>query len=446
MNTVSALSALIQQKPTGGTTMPAKRPVNILGRDDLLREIQQHAQAGLANGEAFLVVINVADTKKYDEIIRIFGYKFADDILVLRTEDLKTILPGIPIYNVGFWSVGFIIDPTRTENHNLFLNQLVAQLEEPVICRGVPIPIKAGVGVCDLNKGLGSAEDLLQSTFLAGQVSGRLPKTWTECNYDLENDHRRAFSIIADVQTSLGNASDFKLSYQPRIDLRSGQCTGAEALLRWSHPVLGQVAPYEFIPLVEMTGLIRHLTSWVLSDAIRQTLRWHDLGFMLKTSVNISIKNLEEDDFVQQIDGLLAHHKLEPKYLELEFSESGVTVDHDMAFKKLSALRNLGLDIATDDFGTGENSFVGLLSNPANIIKIDRSYIASFGQSVQSQAMVKSMINMAHELGMVVVAEGVETAETLASLAALSCDYAQGYYICPPVSVREFESRYVKLG
>jgi EAL domain-containing protein (putative c-di-GMP-specific phosphodiesterase class I) len=446
MNTLNALPALIQPRPAGGTVGPAAKPVNILGRDALLGEIQRHRQAGLADGEVFLVVINVADTKEYDEIIRIFGYEFADDILVLRAEDLKSILPGIPIFNVGFWSVGFNIDPTRTENHWRFLDQLVDQLQRDVICRGVPIPIKAGVGICDLKKGLGSAEDLLQSTFLAGQVSGRSAKGWTECSYELEDDHRRAFSIIADVQASLNSGTDFKLSYQPRIDLRSGQCIGAEALLRWRHPVLGQVAPNEFIPLVEMTGLIRHLTSWVLTDAIRQTLRWHDMGFMLKTSVNISMKNLEEADFVEQVGGLLAHHRLAPQYIEFEFSESGVMADRDLAISRLGELRDLGLSIATDDFGTGSNSFTGLLSNTANIIKIDQSYIGPSSAGTPNQAMVKSMINMAHELGMVVVAEGVENAESLASLKALSCDYAQGYYICPPVSVQDFETRYVKLG
>jgi EAL domain-containing protein (putative c-di-GMP-specific phosphodiesterase class I) len=412
-------------------------------REALLREIQRLNGANLLPEQIFLVVVSAADIKRYDDIIRIFGYKFAEAMLTIRLEDLKSMLPDIDFYQVGFWSFGFIYDSIAMGDHKVFLDSLVEKLELPVICRGIPIPIKAGVGVCDLRKDLGSSEDLLQSTFLAGQVSGTSASEWVSCE-DAKDDHRRAFSLIADVFQALTTPDEFELNYQARIEMKTRGCTGVEALLRWRHPVLGVVSPGEFIPLVEMTGFIKPLTGWVLSKAMAQAAAWHKRGYLLNMSVNISAKNLEEPDFVPLLREKLNYYGLAPHFLELEFTESSLFFDQIAARNKLMALRELGVNIATDDFGSGQDSFTGLAANPANIIKIDRSHIATFGEGSRTQTIVKSMITMAHDLGMIVVAEGVETGETLELLAKLSCDYAQGYFMCRPMLVEEFDAWYVK--
>jgi EAL domain-containing protein (putative c-di-GMP-specific phosphodiesterase class I) len=423
--------------------------ITLQGREELLRAMQAIDQKTLAENNAFLVVINIADTKEYDEIIRIFGYKFADDILQVRLASLDFLTSNTTLYAIGFWSIGFILRPNSFESfrhfmdksspaHHIFLKRLVGKLDEPVICRGIPIVIKSGIGICDLMRGLGSAQDLLQATFIAGQVRNRVALGWNVCNYDLAADNRRAFSIISDVAQALAAPDEFELVYQPRIDLHSGKCIGAEALLRWRHPQLGLIPPNEFIPLVEMTGLIRELTNWVLGHAIRQAVLWQANDLNLKISVNVSVKNLDEDDFCERILMLLAHFKLEPSRLELEFSEAQAFSDIPSAMRTLEALRDRGVGIAIDDFGTGHNSFGDLQMTHANILKIDDSLLRALRGDVQRQNVVQSMIALAHANGISVVGEGVETAEVLELLSSWRCDCAQGYFIGRPMYQGEF--------
>ncbi len=413
-------------------------PETLRDRADLLREINLVRQEHLAERQAFLVVINIADTKKYDEIIRVFGYKFADDLLSIRLADLEFITRRQSAFRVGFWSVGLVFQADDSRDYDTMLARLIAMLAKPVICRGIPVSIKGGVGVCDLARGLGSAEDLLQATFLAGQSGAELSSGWAECNYDLSDDHRRAFALIAHAESSLQTAFEFELSYQARVDLRAWRCIGAEALLRWHHPTLGLVMPNEFIPLIEMTGLVRELTAWVLTRAVSQTAKWHAEGYKLKTCVNISAKNLEEADFVGRLGLLLQEHKLAPEYLELEFSERDRFDNMQDAEQRLRELRELGVSLSLDDFGTGPNGFTSLENIPASVVKIDRRLINSVLDNAKQQALVKSLIRLAHEMGMQVVAEGLELPVTLKMLQDWNCDAAQGFLINRPMPAEAF--------
>jgi EAL domain-containing protein (putative c-di-GMP-specific phosphodiesterase class I) len=404
----------------------------------LLREIYLASQEKLQERQVFLIVINLADTKNYDEIIRIFGYKLADDLLNIRLADLEFVGNRQTAYRVGFWSVGLIFRARHKQDYEVEMERILSVLIQPVICRGIPISIKAGVGVCDLMKGQGAAEDLLQATYLAGQAGAALPCGWTECSYDSTVDHRRAFALISDAAHSLATPYEFSLRYQARVDLKTGRCDAAEAFLRWRHPTLGTVMPDEFIPLVEMTGLIRELTFWVLTSAIAQTANWHALGHKLKICVKISVKNLEEDDFAKRLKALLETHKLAPEFLELEFSERRAVPDIDGARSRLRELRDIGVHVSIDDFGTGTNSFGALESFTANAVKIDRRLIHSIVDNPRRQALVKSMIRMAHDLEMYVVAEGVETPAMLEMLVAWRCDYAEGFVINRPIPAEAF--------
>ena len=413
-------------------------PETLRDRMDLLREINLVRQGRLVERRLFLIVINIADTKKYDEIIRVFGYKFADDLLGIRLADLEFITRRQPAFRVGFWSVGLVFQADDERDYEAALSRLLSMLAKPLICRGIPVTIRGGVGVCDLARGLGSAEDLLQATFLAGQAGAELPSGWLECNYDLSDDHRRAFALIAEAEASLATNSEFELSYQARVDLRSWRCMGAEALLRWHHPTLGLVMPDEFVPLIEMTGLVRELTAWVLTRAVAQTASWHAEGFNLKTCVNISAKNLAEPDFVGRLVALLEHYRLPPAFLELEFSERHRFENIEDAEQHLRALRELGVGLSLDDFGTGPNGFTSLETIPANVVKIDRRLINSVANSARQQALVKSLIRLAHEMGMQVVAEGLELPATQKMLLEWGCDAVQGFLINRPMPAEPF--------
>ena len=406
----------------------------------LLREIVAAQQEKTPERSIFLIVINIADTKNYDDIIRIFGYKFADDLLQIRLADLDLIRHLRPAFRVGFWSIGLIYRATGDDDLKSAWAELNALLAKPLICRGIPIPIKAGIGICDLMKSPIAAEDLLQATYLAGQAGAASAKGWAECNYDLAEDHRRAFTLISDASRALATPGEFQLSYQARVTLRSGQADAVEALLRWYHPELGRITPDEFIPLIEATGLVRDLTHWVLAYAIAQAAQWHSNNQKLKICVKISTASLEDDDFVSRLRELLETYAFLPAYLELEFSERRNFTNIPVARGRLQELREIGVNISIDDFATGTNSFWFLENVPANILKIDRQVIKSLPDNPKHQALVKSMIRMAHELDMEVVAEGVETAAVRDMLHGWNCDFAEGFLINRPMPADAFIS------
>jgi EAL domain-containing protein (putative c-di-GMP-specific phosphodiesterase class I) len=411
----------------------------------LLREIQQARQDNIPERMIFLIVVNFADTKNYDEIIRVFGYKFADDLLHIRLADLEFITRQQMACRVGVWSAGFIFRGRTPKDYEAALEQLSDILAKPVICRGIPVIIRAGIGICDLAKGLGAAEDLLQATYLAGQAAADSADSagWAECQYDdLEADHRRAFTLISDAENSLATPNEFSLRYQARINLKTGGSDAVEAFLRWRHPTLGIITPDEFIPLIEATGLIRQLTFWVLSNTIAQASKWHVMGYPTKICIKISAKNLSELDFYDRLKALLEAYHLDPALLELQFSERRHISDIANARDRLIKLREIGVNISVDDFGTGASSFTSLEQFPANAIKIDRRLIHSVVDHPRQQALVRSIIRMAHELGMYAVAEGVETQAILELLIAWHCDYAEGYLINRPMPADSFTEWY----
>ncbi len=404
----------------------------------LLREINLACQEKRPVGQVFLVVINMADTNNYDEIISIFGYKLADDLLNIRLADIEFLSARQPTYRVGFWSVGLVFRAQNTPEYQAALEKLIRVLAKPVICRGIPVGIRAGVGICDLMKSTGAAEDLLQAAYLAGQVGAKSAAGWAECNYDLTTGHQRAFTLIADAENSLATAHEFSLRYQARIDLKTGRANAVETFLRWRHPTLGMVMPDEFIPLIEMTGLMRELTNWVLANALAQLASWHSLGFKLRISVKISPKNLEEVDFVLRLEELLKTHGIAPSFLELEFSERHKFTDMELTRTRLRELRQMGVSVSIDDFGTGINSLSSLENLPVSALKLDRRLVHSVVDNARQQALVKALIHMAHELDIYVVAEGVENQAMLEMLLAWRCDFAEGYLINRPMPAEAF--------
>ena len=411
----------------------------LVSRERLLQDLQSIRQKPIVAGDVHLIIINFVDSKAYDNIIQIFGYKQADNIQTIRLENLKVLTRKMTVYQIGVWSIGLIYAAGKNEAPEEFFDALVSHLAKPIICRGIPMPIKAGVGVYDLAMGLGSTEDLLQSTYIASQASSRMASAWVTCDYHYAENHQRAFALIADVSYSLASTNEFELCYQPRFSLKTGKCIAAEALLRWRHPSYGSVTPNEFIPLVEMTGLIREMTEWVLTRAIAKTVQWHKHGYHLKVSVNISVCNLQEVDFVERVRKLLAHFGLRPEYLELEISESQSFVDWDIAHSQLESLRAMGVGVAVDDFGTGSNSFSYLQTVPVSAVKIHQSLVQTMKGNPKNQAVVKSIIGLAHALGVECVAEGVETQEANMLLESLDCDYAQGYYLGRPMYTVDFD-------
>jgi diguanylate cyclase len=239
--------------------------------------------------------------------------------------------------------------------------------------------------------------------------------------------------LLGDLRRAL-DTDELFMAYQPKVDLRTGAVVGLEALLRWQHPVHGLIPPADFIPVAEQTGLMRQVTARVLGLVAAQLATWRTEGQELPVAVNLSARNLLEPDLDTAVSGVLAAHGLPASLLEFEITESAIIEDPVKATEMLRKLTDLGVSVAVDDFGIGNTSMSQLGTMPLRTIKIDRSFVTNLAHDAAGQVLVKAIVDLAHEFGLVAVAEGVEDVEVINKLKSMGCDVAQGYLWSRPVA------------
>jgi EAL domain-containing protein (putative c-di-GMP-specific phosphodiesterase class I) len=243
---------------------------------------------------------------------------------------------------------------------------------------------------------------------------------------------RSYLSLLGEMRAALGGGQ-FELDYQPKLALRTGLIAGLEGLVRWNHPVRGRVPPSEFIPFAEQTGFMREITRWVVGCGARFSRTLAATGPGLTVSVNVSALDIQNPEFAREVLDLLRAASSDPKRLCLEITESGVVSESEAAMKNLRAIARLGVKLSVDDFGTGYATLKQLQQLPVNELKIDRSFVTGIQRNRGNLAIVRSTIELGKQLGLKVVAEGVETLEELRCLARLGCDEVQGYYLSKPL-------------
>jgi EAL domain-containing protein (putative c-di-GMP-specific phosphodiesterase class I) len=246
-------------------------------------------------------------------------------------------------------------------------------------------------------------------------------------------------ALLGDLRRAL-DLGQLLLHYQPKVSISTGEVVGAEALVRWAHPDRGLLFPDTFIPLAEHTGLIGPLTRYVLDAALAQARVWADAGQPLTVSVNLSARNLLDDGLPDQVAELLSVHGVPAELLELEVTESAIMTEPIRAQRLLQALAGLGVRLSIDDFGVGYTSLGQLKTLPVTELKIDRSFVMTMAEDISNALIVHSVIDLGHNLGLTLVAEGVETELALTALAGYGCDVAQGYHLCRPIPVDAFDS------
>jgi EAL domain-containing protein (putative c-di-GMP-specific phosphodiesterase class I) len=233
----------------------------------------------------------------------------------------------------------------------------------------------------------------------------------------------------------------FRLHYQPQVELRSGRLVGAEALIRWRDPALGEVAPARFIPVAEDSGFIIALGDWVLTQAVRQAAAWHQRGMAMPIAINVSALQFQQPQFVERVAAVLAASRLPPPLLELELTESILVRDADEALQRLRALARIGVRLSIDDFGTGYSSLAYLKRFPIDKLKIDRSFVRGLPGDDSDGAIVVAILQMAGALGMKVIAEGVESESQRRFLLDAGCHEFQGFLYAPALDSLSFEQR-----
>jgi diguanylate cyclase (GGDEF)-like protein len=305
-------------------------------------------------------------------------------------------------------------------------------LEEPFALRGVALTLEASIGVAvypddgrDLTTLLRRADVAM---YEAKQSGSRIE------SYARERDpySPERLALLAELRQAI-DRDELVLHYQPKVSLSDGKVIGVEALVRWNHPVRGELAPGEFLPLAERTGLIADLTRWVVRSALAQCRAWADEGVRLPVAVNLAAANIVDATLPQAVGALLEEYELPGALLECEISEHTVMSDPRRATEVLAQLRALGVRLSLDDFGTGQSSLSYLKRLPLDEVKIDRSFVMGMVRDEGDAAIVRSTIDLARHLGLEVVAEGVESAEIYDDLAQLRCDVAQGFFLSRPI-------------
>ena len=256
--------------------------------------------------------------------------------------------------------------------------------------------------------------------------------------YDRERDPYQPvrLSMIAELRRAI-ETDQLRLHYQPKVDFSTGAVSGFEALVRWTHPKHGPLSPELFVPLAEQSGLVNPLTRWVLREALKQAQIWQRSGLDAAIAVNLSAKNLQTTDLAEQLDRMLIESEVPPERLVLEVTESAIMTDHTRAREILEQLHGRGVEISIDDFGTGYSSFANLRRLPVSEIKIDKSFVQCMTTCAEDRVIVDSVVALGHNLGLNVVAEGVENQAAWLALADLRCDIAQGYFLSRPLPAEQ---------
>ena len=408
-------------------------------------EARHDPLTGLPNRELFRLRLEAAtrrddggavvllDLDRFKEVNDTLGHHAGDELLTIVAQRLSDALrTDDTVARLGGDEFGLLLRGVDDEHRaKQMLNVVLERLSEEVVLDGVPLTIEASVGVALLPRHANDVESLLRCAD-AAMYSGKRGTAGVVV-YDPSVAPRatRHLTIQRDMRKAI-EEGELVLHYQPKIDLETGRTTGQEALLRWQHPALGLLPPVEFLPAVENSGLIDPLTEWVLRRALDDCSRWTAEGRDWDVAVNVSARNLESPLFVGTVTRLVADSGVDPRLVHLELTETALAVDVAATAVTLDALALAGVRVALDDFGVGYASLSHLRTLALSEVKIDRAFVMGLEHSDEDREVVRSLILLAHGLGLTVTAEGVETSSGAEWLRSVGCDSAQGFYFARP--------------
>ncbi|MBL8344336.1 MAG: EAL domain-containing protein [Rubrivivax sp.] len=385
------------------------------------------------------------DLDGFKEVNDTLGHPVGDAVLRAVSDRLGSRLPaGATLARVG-GDEFVVLQPAASEAAESLAETLCNLVAQPISHREHVVHLGASVGIASHPADATDRDELLRRAdvaMYAAKAAGR--GRWRRYADTMDAQATERAWITRELRAALerGTETPLELHYQPRVDPRDGHVSSTEALVRWTHPERGAIAPMRFVPVAEETGLIDRLGAFVLHAALAQQRRWRDAGVASgRVAVNVSARQLRDPGFTSAVLAALQRHGLQPADLELEITESLFAGDASSVQRALQPLREQGVWVALDDFGTGYSSLSALQSLPIDVLKIDRSFVIELGVRDSAQAVVRSIIALARALGKRVVAEGVETAEQERQLLALGCDEFQGYLYARPLPPAPFEAR-----
>ena len=416
-----------------------------LAQHDTLTDLPNRAtflefvDAAIAAGDDPPVAVAIIDLDRFKEVNDTLGHQYGDQLLTQLARRLAEHLRGRDrVARLGGDEFGIVLRDTSEPEAALWRIREV--IEREVHVDGLPVTLNSSIGFALAPADGGDADVLLRRADVAMYVAKA--RHAGVLRYDAALDHYDTanLALLADVRRAL-RRDELTLHYQPKIRLSDGHIVAIEALLRWQHPSLGLLAPDRFVPLIEQTDLIDDLTDWVLARALRDLAEIDQHHPGLTVAVNVSARNLARDDFPARVGSALFDHDVAPERLVVEITETALLGDPGHAARVLLALSDLGVLVSLDDFGVGQTSLAYLAALPIDELKIDRGFVTDMTADASHAAIVRSIVDLAHNLSLRVVAEGVETAEASHALIAAGCDLAQGFLYSRPVPLDGLRTR-----
>ncbi len=410
----------------------------LANRERFRARLDERIAAARASDENFGVML--CDLDRFKEINDTLGHQFGDELLRdLGPRLAEAIGPHGLVARLGGDEFAVLPGENTADADELeaIAGRLTACVQQPVGVDEMLLEVGVSIGIARFPRDGEDPHSLLRSADVAMYAAKEAHAGCKVYAAALDRHSVRRLSVLSDFRRAL-DADEIVVFYQPIMQMNGNRVHGAEALVRWQHPDLGLLPPSDFMPIVEQTGLIGPLTRHVLERAVAQCAAWRQAGQDLTVSVNLSVRNLLDPELASLISDLLKIYRLTPAALELEITESMLMSDPDRSLVTLTRLSQLGVGLSVDDYGTGYSSLANLRRLPIDELKIDRSFVSPMLSDESDLIIVRSTINLGHDLGLTVVAEGVEDEATLHRLEGLGCDLAQGYHFSKPLSPEAF--------
>lgn len=410
---------------------------NLPNRAQFVNLLNESIAKSREHNETFQVLM--MDLDRFKNVNDVLGHGFGDALLRQVAERLQQQLNGQTdtIARLGGDEFAILLDGASLEEAAAVAARILKSLEAPISLEDQDVDLGAGIGIAGFPDHGSDAQSLLSRAEVAMYVAKSSGNEAVIYDPAIDRRNQQSLSLLSELRRAVEN-NQLRLYVQPKVDLHSGQVIGLESLLRWMHPERGMVFPDHFIPFAENTGFIRILTRWVLEHSAALASDLAGKGSPLRVSVNLSTRDLMDPDLPARFAEIIERHKLAPSNFCLEITESAIMDDPVRAQQTLEALHAMGVDLSIDDFGTGYSSLAYLKRLPVTELKIDKSFVLKMESDAGDAKIVRSTVDLGHNMGLKVVAEGVENVAAWRMLASMGCDQGQGYFISKPMPAEQF--------
>ncbi|HYC43358.1 MAG TPA: GGDEF domain-containing protein [Noviherbaspirillum sp.] len=403
-----------------------------------LREKLEEAMQAARQQHRAIALLHL-EVGRFHEINKVVGYRAGDELLQELTLRLMRCCTGNEMLaRVGEAEFALMIPNSGADHAVKVANYLLQKLRAPVHVAGLALDARAGIGIALFPGHATEADVLIRRANAAMHLAPPMAGGYAMYTGRLEQEYTRRLTLMGDLHRAIAE-NELRLFCQPKVHIASRSYCGSEALVRWEHPRYGMISPTEFVKLAEQAGTITPLTHWMLEAAFSQSYAWKEAKAPRSLAVNLSVHDLYSPGLVERVAGLFSTWGISSELIQFELTEGALMTDPESALDTLERLKNLGVTLFIDDFGTGYSGLSYLQRLPVDGIKIDQSFVRPMVTSADSEVIVRSTIELGHNLGLKVVAEGVESAAIWERLDALGCDTAQGYLISKPIPAQQLQ-------